>query len=295
MVVVKVRSWADVNIANVKDSAPSTSSSRLTLSRSYDTGDGWMGNNAVLFHSDRTGRYQVFRQQLGTETAEPIFQGPDDQQGAQLTPDGKWILYWSIRHGDNPPPANKLLMRLPAGGGSPEKVMETRNDDAITFACPNVPSASCVLARPENGQLSFYQLNSLSGAGKQIGGDHLLAGSSWAISPDGSNLALTSHKNLPGHIVVVNLAGSSQKLLTVSPAWDVRTVAWSADGRSLFALGVHSSDESILNVDLSGKASVVVKVGRDHIVTALHMSPDGRHLAYSLETWESNAWLLENF
>jgi Tol biopolymer transport system component len=250
--------------------------------------------NSILFSSNRTGRNQVFRQQLGQDTADPLIQGMDDQQGAGLSPDGKWVLYWSTLHGAPASPPTKQLMRLPSSGGTPEKIIDAQNDDAVAFECPKSAAAMCVLSRLENGQLTFYQLDPIRGIGKQVGA-FKAGGGYWAMSPDGSWIAVSHSPALPRQMLLMKLGDSTQRIVGLSPAWDVREIAWAADGHSVFAFGVRALNEFILRIDLHGTVHVVLDMGKDHALYSPQLSPDGRYLAFGQQTWESNAWLLENF
>ena len=295
--VVKMRSWEDVNVTQLKGKAmPGAPPIRLTLSRSDDVSSGWTRDSgSILFRSDRTGRSQIFRQQLGQDAAEPLIPGSDDQQNAELSPDGKWILYWSTPHGSESSPSTKQLMRFPASGGSPEKIMDATNDDAVVFECPYSTGADCVLSRPENGQLIFYRLDAVRGLEKQVGAINAGSPSYWAVSPDGLRIAITNSQTMPHQVLLKDLVDSSQRILLVSADWELRDVAWAADSRSLFAIGLRSLNNFILGIDLDGKAQVILDQGKNHALQSLRSSPDGRHLVFSQVTWESNAWLLENF
>jgi hypothetical protein len=88
---------------------------------------------------------------------------------------------------------------------------------------------------------------------------------------------------------VPGLAGETRRR---RPFWDVN---WAEDGNSLFAAGAQDPDFVILQIDLNGKTHVVINQGKDHLLQSPRPSPDGHHLAFSQVTWESNAWLLENF
>jgi serine/threonine protein kinase/Tol biopolymer transport system component len=297
MVVVKVNSWMDVMIANLKGSgAPAPAPENLTLTTSYDLVSGWMpDSNSVLFRSNRTGRDQIYRQPLEQGAAEALIPGSDDQHDAQLSPDGKWILYWSTPHGSQAPPSTKLLMRFPASGGSPEKIMELPNEDAVSFACPVSAKTECVLARPQSSRLTFSQLNPVLGLGKQVAAIEVPSTSLWSVSPDGLQLALTSVKALPNQVLLVDLRDSTQRILHPLPAMDIRETAWAANSRSLFAIAVHALSCYIVEIGFDGKTHVILDLGKSHALYSLWASPDGHHVAFSQVTWESNAWLLEHF
>ena len=293
LAVVKLRNWADIYFADLRgDSGPGRSASRLTLSRSYNVSPGWTKDSrSILFQSDRTGRYQIYRQLLGQENTEALIPGPDDQGNPQASPDGAWILYWSSIHGRT----SKQLMRLSKSGGSPEKVLESPDDDAIEFDCPYSPQAACVLSRPEAGQLNFYLFDPVSGLGRQVGATNGSSAKEWAISPDGARIAITDAIAFPRKVRLLSLADSAQRTFPVFPEWDIGDVAWAANGDSLLVRGVRATRQFILQIDLDGKAVILLDRGTDNKLGSLRSSPDGKHLAFSQVQWESNAWLLEHF
>jgi hypothetical protein len=50
-----------------------------------------------------------------------------------------------------------------------------------------------------------------------------------------------------------------------------------------------------VRIEADGKTRVLLDKGRDHWLNAPVSSPDGHHLAYALQTFEDNVWLLDNF
>jgi eukaryotic-like serine/threonine-protein kinase len=296
MVVTKVRSWSDVYVLNLKENGvPATSPTRLTTTRSYDLASGWTRDGSgILFQSNRTGRVQVFHQQLGQDTAEQLFPGSDDQQGAEFSPDGKWILYWSTRRGGFGESPIQRLVRVPVLGGSPQTVLEAPIDQANAFDCPTSATAKCVLSRSENDRLYFYQLDPMLGMGNKVGevdSSHL---SRWAVSPDGSLIAVTNMRAFPRQLLLRNLSDSTQRVVPLSE-WDVREVAWTSDSRFVLGIGLRQPNEFIVKIALDGKTQVILDLGKDNVMSSLRPSPDGRHLYFTQVMWESNAWLLESF
>src|SRR5208337_3995776 len=138
LAVLKTHLRDDVYVGELKDGGTRLASpTRLTVSESQDHPSGWMRDSkTILLSSTRTGRMQVFRQQMEQDTAEPLIRGPDDEGGAELSPDGRWILYWSTEPGRDKPPTTARLMRFPVLGGPPEQVLEARMGDAVGFHCP---------------------------------------------------------------------------------------------------------------------------------------------------------------
>jgi hypothetical protein len=51
----------------------------------------------------------------------------------------------------------------------------------------------------------------------------------------------------------------------------------------------------IIGIELHDKIRVLLDRGRSQWLGSPCPSPDGRHSAFSQQTFEKNAWLLENF
>ena len=118
----------------------------------------------------------------------------------------------------------------------------------------------------------------------------------WSISADGSHLAVVIDSNAKtGQIRIIDLHNSSARVVSTSSQWRISNLDWAADGKSLFAIGTQEPNEYILQIDLNGRERVIHEGGKDHLLFSPLASPDGRRLAFSQYTWESNAWLMENF
>jgi eukaryotic-like serine/threonine-protein kinase len=257
---------------------------RLTMSDTRDYANGWTPDSrAILFESNRTGKFQIFKQPLDRDTAEPLIQGPEEQRGARATPDGAWILYWTTAVDRDPPPAARRLMRLPASGGSPEQVLETPIAQDPVFDCPARPSGSCVYSHREQGDLVFQELDPLHGLGKELA--RAKGNSNWSISPEGTRIAVLSG-NGPRILDLRN--GAAQD---VGVRLGFYSVTWAADGNALLV----STGYRIVRIELDGKTRVLLDRGRDQRLYSTWASPDGRYLAFSQQTFEANMWLLQNF
>jgi serine/threonine protein kinase len=296
LVVVKFHDWNEIYSGDLKGkNSPLTSANPLTLTRSEDEISGWMPDSkSVLFQSNRTGKNKIFRQQLGQEDPELLIPGADAQRHAQISPDGAWILYWSIQDGSTAP-STQLLMRVPVSGGPPVKILEATED--VDFHCPNLQLTLCILARPEKGSLVFYNLDPVSGLGQQAARLDTSSASvtSWSLSPDGSQIAVTNTHELSGQVRILSLTNAGDHVISLVPGAKIKDVNWAADGNSFFAIAWFNPNVVILQIDMDGRTHVVISRGKDHDLQNPRPSPDGHHLAFSQRTWESNAWLLENF
>jgi Tol biopolymer transport system component len=303
LLVSRSRNWQDVGFLSIDKSSHSLSSNfePLTLTRSDNSIGGWtLDGGSILFHTNQPRRYQIFSRKLGDETAAPIVQSGEDDRNPVVSPDGKWILYWSSAHASDAPDKNKHLMRYPAGGGSSEKVLDAPPDDAIAFKCPRLASAGCLLTRPDKDgkNLLVYSLDTQKGQGRVLttvptaDSQHL----SWSLSPDGSRLLLTSGVELHSKARLLSLRDGSSRIITISPETEIRVGEWAADGNSFYVITLLSAyGLAIQRIDLSGKIIQTVNLGKNHSFNNLIPSPDGTHLAFDRKSWESNNWLFENF
>jgi serine/threonine protein kinase/Tol biopolymer transport system component len=295
LALTKSHNRLDAYVGDLKDNgARMDSPTRLTVSESFDYPSAWTHDSkAIVFSSTRTGRPQIFRQQLGQDSAEALIQGPDDEQYAELTPDGAWILYWTTPHISTP--TTQRLMRLPASGGSPEQVLEAPFQNFLAFDCPSANAGSCVLGTWEQGKGIFYALDAVHGQGKQLATTNLAAPEGFmSVSPDGSRIAISNRDELRGQIRIVDLRKGTESNLQL-PGWVIWEASWTPDSNALFAAAQSKSGYFIARIDLDGKTRVLLDRGRNQWLGNPLASPDGRRLAFGQQTFECNAWLLENF
>jgi Tol biopolymer transport system component len=254
-------------------------------------------SKTILFSSNRAGRMQVFKQQMEQDTADPLIRGADEEEGAELSPDGRWILYWSTARGGDSPPTTRRLMRFPALGGSPEQVLETRMDDSADFDCPVRPASSCVFSHWEQGQLIFYALDPVQGRGKELARTKvgLSADLGWTVSPEGARIAIANKDQLVEQVRILDFRNGVERNLHLPHGWRIWQLSWAAVGNALFAAAMSETGYFIARIELDGKTRVLLNRSRNQYLSYPCPSPDGRHLAFSQQTRESNAWLLENF
>jgi len=292
LALVKRHVRRDVYVGELKDGGTRLASpTRLSVSESEDYPSGWtQDSKTILSWSNRSGRNQILKQGMEQDTAEPLISGPDNEEGAELSPDGRWILYWSTVPGEDSPTATKRLMRLPALGGSPEQVLEAQMDDA-NFSCPIRPASSCVLSKREQSRLIFYALDPIQGRGKELARTTLRYQDDFRVSPEGSRIAAVDE----GQVRILDLRNGTERNLPLPQRWHLWELSWAGDGNALFATGRSTTGYFIARIALDGKTRVLLDRGRNHALEFPCASPDGRYLAFTQLTFENNVWLLENF
>ncbi|HXC61849.1 MAG TPA: hypothetical protein VNV63_04165, partial [Nitrospiria bacterium] len=298
LVVSKRHTKADIFLSELKQKGRRIEVAKnLTLGDSFENPNAWLADSrAMLISSSRTGRGQIYRLYLDGRNPEAIAPGPDIQDDAEISPDGAWIMYWSIQHDEKGNLKSLSATRVSSAGGTPERIFESQPDQTTYFHCPSRPGSPCVLSLWEKDQLSFYEFDAVKGQGKELARTHLEKPKilAWSISPSGSQIAMTSRDSLKEQIRVVNLNGVGEKNIPLpkgSLSWDT---GWTPDGAAILLSGFITG-AGIARVELDGKTTVLLQGVKSQFFYHPIESPDGRYLAYAQQGWNSNVWLLENF
>jgi len=298
---VKSLVWQDVYVGELGPAGASLKAPRrLTLDNRGSFLASWTPDSRVIvYDANRNGKMQVFKQGIEESIAQAIVQGPDDYGGGWMTADGTWLLYVEYAHtAPGTPPGPRRLMRRPAGGGSAEVVLEELAEKHLDYACPLRPGSPCVLKELDGKQETFSVLDPLRGKGRQLGKIEVSGDSttSWALSPDGSRLAVVDEVKYKGRVELLNLADGTWHELSVDPEWGVlQQIAWAVDGQGLFATVWRPDSFNLVYFTPSGKVKPLLRNGHRQWMTNPEPSPDGKYLAFQAQTWDANVWMLENF
>jgi hypothetical protein len=192
-------------------------------------------------------------------------------------------------------------MRQPLAGGPQEMVLELPFSESswTAFACPQKPGNSCVMSRPEGNNLAFFALDPARGKGDLLSKFEFNKDKEgpffWAMSPDGSQLAMVDHSH-KDRIEICSLGNRAWREIAVDPGWgDYRTIAWTADGRGFFLTTSSTKSFNLIHVTLTGKVQVLLNSARRQPMFLPLPSSDGKYLAFQAITVDSNVWLLEHF
>jgi Tol biopolymer transport system component len=117
----------------------------------------------------------------------------------------------------------------------------------------------------------------------------------WDVSPDGTQIVF-----FPGgdaHTLrILRLRDASMRDLTVnSGAHRLQTISWAASGRGFFSVGATADEYALLHIGLDGEVQFLWRRPNSQWLAFPVPSPDGRYLAFGVQEYQSNAWLLENF
>lgn len=271
----------------------------LTLDESTDFPRDWTNDSKqVVFISDRTGQFAIYKQSLDEDTPELISTGTGSSVATFSTvvsPDGKWLLSNPGAYPGNPKDAK--LMRIPLAGGSPEFVATTTTVWASGISCARPPSRLCVLGErtEDRKHLIFTSIDPMKGRGPELARFDLDPGIEYwdyDLSPDGTRLAVSGNPHGPIH--VLSLSGNVKQVIPVKFTNSGGDFFWTADGKGLYVADQTKRGTEISYLDLHGNKRVLW-VNPSGWNTSARPSPDGRHLAIQSSILTANIWMMEKF
>jgi serine/threonine protein kinase/dipeptidyl aminopeptidase/acylaminoacyl peptidase len=273
------------------------SSKHFTLNESRDFPGAWTPDGkALIFVSDRGGRFGVYKQFQGEDAAQPLATPEEGVRDSAVSPDGKWVLYFVHRenpvgtgNGSKPEP----LMRVPVAGGPSQLVLTVVRPESHV-SCARPPSDLCVIAElsEDRKKAIVGALDPLTGRGSELTQFPVDPNDDrWDIelSPDATRFAAIRSPDDP--IYVWSLHGKKIREVRVIGWSNLRNLSWAGDGKSLLVVTRQKGYGTVLHVDLQGHANVLWERATEGVAE----SPDGRHLCISSNTVDQNVWMLENF
>ena len=273
-----------------------TTPAPLTLEETWNDPLAWTADSkAVLFRSNRTGAWGIFKQSLGQDTAE-LFVTPKEKENlsnACVSPEGSWIFYEVGVEEEGHQEPNKI-MRVPITGGTPQLVLTANIEGGPR--CARSPASLCAIAErsADRKQLVFRAFDPTRGRGREIAKSDTdpAADYWWDLSPDGARIALL--KNRDARIQILSMNGRIPQEIAAK-GWNILTSAvWTADGEGLIVSSYTPRGSTLVHVDLQGNTQLLWEQSGGFGTYGVP-SPDGRHLA--MRGWynETNLWLMENF
>ena len=311
LLVSKRHQQSDVYVGQLEDGGARLKDARkLTVDDRIDWPGGWTRDGkSLLFHSDRNGTLDLFRQSLDTHRPEIISAGTYEKRWPQLSPDGSSIVYltWE-RRSDGLPSKTGRIERIPAVGGASTTIMEVNGHPghhilprprAIAtgkghpdFRCT---AGGCVVSEVNSGQLVFTSFDPVLGKVKEVArapvGYRDLT--FWDLSHDGSLIVWGKRDRTAGRLSIIRVAGGTARELLVKDVNNLDAVGWAADAKSLFVVRFSTAGGVLFHVSMTGEARQLRKVTAQ--MERPMASPDGRYLAFAETTQNSNAWLIEDF
>jgi Tol biopolymer transport system component len=268
----------------------------LTMTEAQEFPAAWTADSqAVIFVSNRDGKWGFYRQPINGGDATPIITGiASTGLGAvfpRVSPDGKWLIY-------APLPENYALgikvdvLRVPITGGTPQVIF--RDNIADTVRCAQPPANVCAFAtQPDKNHLMFTSFDPVLGRGRElarfeINPEHAYG---WALSPDAARIAI--HEIPTAEIHILTIKTHADQKFTVQQLNELLSLDWTADGKGIFTSSMLPGGV-LFHVDLQGHRDVLWEPKGTKMPWAVP-SPDGRHIAMPSYAQNSNAWMMQNF
>jgi eukaryotic-like serine/threonine-protein kinase len=267
----------------------------FTLAESSDLPRDWTNDSKqVVFISDRTGQFAIYKQSLDEDAPERISTGTGGFWITRVSPDSKWLFGIPFANPGESKDANRL-MRIPLAGGPPELV--TNITSTAEVYCARPPFSLCVLGErtEDRKHLIFTSIDALRGRGSELASFDLDPEIEYYhsdISPDGTHLAVTGNRNGPIHIL--SLPGSAEQVIPAKFNNLMGDFFWAADGKGLYVADQTKRGTVLSYLDLHGNTHVLWVNPSGWAVSA-RPSPDGHHLAIQSSSAIGNIWMMENF
>jgi len=304
IVYVKGEPQPDVYTARLDAGGAITSPARLTLDDRQDLPFDWTADGkSVIFISDRTGMFHIYRQAPGQAIPDLLVGGNQPVITPRMSADGTQLLYlvypdWTGKG------SAVSLMRMPLAGGAPQQVLAA--DFISNQQCARAPATLCLYSVEANNTFTLFSFDPLKGNSSLVYQieDEFAQAYNWSISPDGTTVAIAKGKigAEESRIRLITLKPSNEqnaevkiaeeKWLPIEGANGVSTIDWAADSKSLWATSGGDEENVLLNVDLQGHTRIVWQPKKLRVHWAIP-SRDGKSLALHVASNNANAWMVE--
>jgi len=284
----------DVYVARLNGASIIGEPQRLTLDDRQDLPFDWAPDSkAVIYMSDRTGIFKIYKQATDQAVPEVLMSGNRPVAQPRLSPDGTELLYviypnWGEKASAVP------LMRVPLAGGTPQEIVSA--SWITNHQCSREPASLCIYSVMAEGQLTFFSFDPYKGKGSQVFQvkDDIPQLYNWSLSPDGTTLAIAKGKwaDEEPRIHLVPLNGGSDRWLTISGWPGIGSLDWAANSKAFWATSMREEGNALLHIDLEGRARAVWRPKKMTVGWAIP-SRDGRSIALLVSSGSANVWMAE--
>jgi WD40 repeat protein len=188
------------------------------------------------------------------------------------------------------------ILRRPAAGGTSENVAAVHLA-GVELRCTRLPYTVCIVSQaisPNTGgdETTFSVLDPVGGSLRPM--LRLPQGiSAWDLSPDGRRIFAVSPDRTHSRAFLAELDGSDrQQSIPLDPG--ITGASWMPDGKHLLLTRFSAGAYRLVVCDLAGHESPIWSSAYEIPGNPL-VSPDGRRLAFSITTNESNVYSVSGF
>ena len=270
----------DVHVAEIGPEGRTIgATSKLTFDdrEDYPRGDWTRDSQAVLFESNRGNGTDILKQHLGSQVPRSLD-----------------LKLWERKSSTTEPGRH---LGLVSAIGSTESVLGHHADTGVRGASETVfmgtnqqtdfycGKESCLLGEISGSELVLRELDPVAGPGSELKRLDLAAGDadfgfvSWALSPDGRRVAVTTFRD---RVRIIELANDGDDELRLEGWIKLNQVAWSSDGEAVYLDATHEdgplvANNSLIRMELDGTVHVLRERLNDMHIFPM-ASPDGRYL-----------------
>ena len=271
----------DVYVSKLQASGSLEEPQRLTLDDRQDLPFDWTTDNkSVIFISDRTGPFSIYKQSVDQTVPELLVSGGQQHlMEPRLSPDGTQILYL-VNHVWGDATADVPLMSVPLAGGAAREI--ARAKWISNHQCARAPADTCIFSVITETGLTFFRFDPLKGPGTEV----------FQVNDD---LAIAKGKggDAEPRIHLLSLVGAPEKWLTIHGWPGVSSLDWAADSKSLWAATNGEKENALLRIDLRGNIRTVWRPKQVRVGWAIP-SRDGKSVAVHIDSSSANVWMLEH-
>lgn len=300
---IKVAAWQPRDTALAKPFL-------LTADERMDWLGGWTRDSkSILFYSDRTRPFELYRQHVGRRTPVPIPAAPGDLRNPAMSTDGRWILY--LAWPDSPAAAREgWLMRMPATGGAAEMLfqvvghpgsalpLENRYLDIPKshpkFVCPQKSGAACVLSEREGDEIIFSAFEPERVGKREIFRRQLSTKEPllWDLSNNGDSIVMSVGLQPDRtRLEIVTLSGRRLREIDLPDLRNPLAAVWTADDSAFLVITWASTGGFLDYVSPDGQTTRLFTV--DYKLAGVAPSPDGQYIAFTEVIADSNAFVID--
>ena len=243
----------------------------------------WTPDNELVYDFDENGTNQICKMKADSGEYQQLTYGPGRNTTPTVTPDGRFIVFFSTRSGSG------QIWRMTANGDDPVQLTHS----SVSVSKPqSSPDGQWVFYEADvKGQPQLWKAPITGGEESPV---QDVPVDLWSISPDGKMVAYSFYdiQNKKTRVAVRRFDEPEPfRYFDISP--QIR-LQWTRDGRALSYVQPLSADTNIWLQPLDGgPARPLTALTTDQWIATFEWSPDGKTLAYTRTSPTFDAALLE--
>jgi dipeptidyl aminopeptidase/acylaminoacyl peptidase len=258
---------------------------RLTKSGVRNVDPAWTADSSAVLFARFDGSGDIHRQALGPHADAVLVAHTEGRDsGPQEWGRGEGTIFYNGKPGSTG--EDDQLVFAPPGGVNPRVL----SDAPPGLVCR--PDAGCVARVQKQAHHEFRTFDPETGIGPAVASLDGWRDVQFDLSFDGRTIVVTgtTPAGEPQPMRFIDIPGGGVQDVKVDSVDMPRWVAWSTDGRHVFATTTSAGRFRLLRIARDGSAEVL-RESPNEWMTGVAVSPDGRHLAFQVEEIDTDVWL----